>query len=785
MIAGNSFDKDIGPASSIKIFMRPESLAHGDPLQRKQSYLDSAVGAFSAGRMREAYKNLSHANALDPSDAQVLYLLSETCIRTHANALAMRYATSALALDPNLVAALPVQIEASIRNDNLDQARSLLVQYPSTNQHSLMHKLLTHRLSSAEEHFEVTLAELSELIEGDDKLVLARELFAFCFKKFSEANPTNRYREFIDAVGLDFSKQILTLQGRVWSDPEQGSIDIIIPVHNALQHLSNCLASLRRFPDPALRQIILVDDASDDTTKSWLDRYVAETPGTVLIRNRKNLGFTRSIIAGLSHSNAPFFVMLNSDTVVSLGWMAGLWRGLAADERHAMAGPLSNNAYFQSVAQITQLKGLIELDETTAIDRTAAFLRASGLAAYPRVPFLSGFCLMIRRDFYDAVGGLDGISYPFGYFEVQDLALRLIDCGQFPCLVDNVYVHHFHSGSIEVDKRNTLVSEGFRNICARHGAIRVLAAEEICRNLPDLARQSKAIQAFFGKPPASQSLGHSDGPPASRWLISPREGMISNSDDVCLFVSHSPFGQISEMTSHYLSELRDAGLQIVVCLAVDDLDIPIQSDWIVKADAVLIRENAGFDFGAWADLLRKHPDLWFANRLLFANDSVVGPLTALSPLIKRIRLENAGFFALTDCTVHEYHAESYFFGWAGLNLADNGLRDFWERIENLADKQCVIQRYEIPLLALCETLPDQSRQILFGLHDIFGPAAGMIPLFRPVHSAWAALATAGNPFVKTAVLRSDSSAIAQLSAMIGADEAMLRRHVEQSKFNRD
>lgn len=735
---------------------------------------EQAVKAFSTGRLAEAYGLLLRAVWFEPAQARVPHLLSETCIRLGAEELAIAYSGAALAADPTFSPALAVQVEVAIRKGDPVLAAELLQDYPTSGEYRQMHGLLRNRLRVAEKDYEVALAELAEMIDGRGDLVLARQLFEQSFRAFVDCGDTDRLGRFLDALGLDFDR---TGSHRREPVPVPASVDVVIPVHNALHHLQGCIESIRRYPDPAMRHIILVDDASDTETAAWIRHFAAENGDTVLVRLDQNFGFTRSAMAGIEVSEAPFFILLNSDTVVSHGWITGLWRGIAARDDHAMAGPLSNLAYFQSVAPYGPT---VEATDLGVLERRAAFICAMGMAEYPVFPFLSGFCLMMRRTHYDAAGGLDAESYPRGYWEVQDLALRMIDLGLVPCLVDDVYVHHFESRSIDAGQRAALLSDGFRQICNRHGAIRVLAAEELCRASAAVTSQRTALANFLSPPKVAAPHVHKvEGHVAYRWHVAPAEGLVAEGGELCLFIAHAPFGQLSEWTARYLRGLRDAGLRVIACLAVEDVDTPVQPDWASHADAVLLRANVGFDFGAWADLLRLLPDLWTAGRLVFANDSVVGPFKPLSDLFERVRTDDAGFFALTDASVPIYHAQSYLFGWAGRNLQDMGLRAFWAGIENLTEKQAVIDRYEIALWGLCEGLPDPSRQILFGLCHLFNARTELLPPFSAAHWGWKALIDLGNPFVKTAVLLAEPGAIAAVAALTGADEAMLRRHVEQ------
>jgi GT2 family glycosyltransferase len=740
--------------------------------------LEQGLEAFSAGRLAEAYGLLLQALWGEPQQqARTLHLLSETCIRLGTEELALAYSEAATSADPTFCAALAVQVEVAIRRGDPVRAAALLQDYPATGEFQQMYELLQHRLRVAERDYEVALAELAEMIDGRGDLVLARQLFEQSFRAFADCGDAARLASFLDALGLGFDR---TDSQRREPMPTPASVDVVIPVHNALHYLQGCIESIRRYPDPAMRRIILVDDASDAMTATWVHRFVAENVDTVLVRLDENLGFTRCALAGIAASDSPFFILLNSDTIVSHGWITGLWRGIVARDDHAMAGPLSNLAYFQSLAPYGPAVDPTDLVE---LERRAAFVRAMGVVDYPIFPFLSGFCLMVRRTHYDAAGGLDGESYPRGYWEVQDLALRMIDLGLVPCLVDDIYVHHLESRSIEVGQRASLLSDGFRQICDRHGAIRVLAAEELCRASAAVTRQRADFATFLAPPkvPAA-TIRVVEGHVAYRWHVAPAEGLVVGGVELCLFVANAPFGQLSEWTARYLRGLRGAGLRVIVCLAVEDVDAPVQPDWAAHADAVLLRANAGFDFGAWADILRLLPDLWMAGRLVFANDSVAGPFKPLSDLFDRIRADDVGFFALTDATVPTYHAQSYLFGWAGRNLSDMGLRAFWAGIENLTEKQAVIDRYEIAIWDLCERLPDPSRQILFGLCDLFNTRIELLPPFSAAHWGWKALIDLGNPFLKTAVLREEPGAIEAVAALTGEDAAMLRRHVEQSRI---
>jgi hypothetical protein len=130
---------------------------------------------------------------------------------------------------------------------------------------------------------------------------------------------------------------------------------------------------------------------------------------------------------------------------------------------------------------------------------------------------------------------------------------------------------------------------------------------------------------------------------------------------IALYVHYSATGQISEMVRYQLDQLGRFGFAIVfISMAAH---IP-QDDWTaVRALCALVvrRENFGRDFGAWRDLMpevrRRWPRL---DELLLANDSVLGPIHPLAPVMQALRSGGEGLFGLTESLQGGAHLQSYF-----------------------------------------------------------------------------------------------------------------------------
>ena len=137
------------------------------------------------------------------------------------------------------------------------------------------------------------------------------------------------------------------------------------------------------------------------------------------------------------------------------------------------------------------------------------------------------------------------------------------------------------------------------------------------------------------------------GPPAARarrrsgWrkACGPRP----DATRIALYVHYSPGGQVSDMVRRQLSLLAGSGFSIVfISMAARIPD----DDWkAVRALCALVvqRENFGRDFGAWHDLMPEVAGRWAdIDELMLVNDSVLGPITALEPVIETMRAGGDG-----------------------------------------------------------------------------------------------------------------------------------------------
>lgn len=291
------------------------------------------------------------------------------------------------------------------------------------------------------------------------------------------------------------------------------TVDIILPVHNALEDVRMCMESLKRAQSTALGRVWLVDDCSDSETADWLASQQDEQ--VRYLRTPDNVGFTRAAALGFGHSTAKLVVVLNSDTVVGEGWLAALAHPFNHRDSVAMTGPLSNAAAWQSLGRITNAQGLFATNALPGGADVAAlnqFLHAQAEHGFVDLPLVHGFCFMISRAAYDAVGGFDLEGFGRGYGETQDLCFRLKAAGYRIGVCTDVFVQHGRSRSYSDEQRSSLSVAARDLLYRKHGALAYLLAEAFCIDNRELTEIRAAATGWFADQSLDIALFAADAP---------------------------------------------------------------------------------------------------------------------------------------------------------------------------------------------------------------------------------------------------------------------------------
>lgn len=264
---------------------------------------------------------------------------------------------------------------------------------------------------------------------------------------------------------------------------------VIIPVYNAAGELRDCLASLEQtVPEDA--DVIIIDDASPEPgvraeLQSWSLRGIR---GWRFYRNESNLGFVSTANRGMKLCSGDV-VLLNSDTVVTPGWLEGLQRCLASDLSIATATPWTNNGEIASLPEFCRANPV-----PPVLSEVAEIIAGSGQPEYPDLPTAVGFCMAITRKAIDRAGPFDADLFGKGYGEENDFSMRVAALGMRNVLCDDVYVAHVGGCSFGPTGLKP-GEESMRRLLSRHPGYLDLVQEFIAAD-PLAERRNFLVQAL-------------------------------------------------------------------------------------------------------------------------------------------------------------------------------------------------------------------------------------------------------------------------------------------------
>jgi GT2 family glycosyltransferase len=224
-------------------------------------------------------------------------------------------------------------------------------------------------------------------------------------------------------------------------------VGIVIVSYNSAGEIGHCL-------DAAIAtgaELIVVDNASCDDSRGEVERR-----GVRLIANRSNAGFAAAVNQGALALSTPWLLLLNPDAVIQ-GGLEHL-REACSDPQTAAAGGLlvDHSGKPQTGFAVRRFPSATALCfEALLINRVWPgnpvnwHYRCLGFdySTPMEVEQPAGAFLMIRRDAWERLGGLDEDFYPL-WFEDVDFLKRAKDNSYHICYVPQAVAKHTGAHSI-------------------------------------------------------------------------------------------------------------------------------------------------------------------------------------------------------------------------------------------------------------------------------------------------------------------------------------------------
>ncbi|MCQ2329897.1 MAG: glycosyltransferase family 2 protein [Paludibacteraceae bacterium] len=238
--------------------------------------------------------------------------------------------------------------------------------------------------------------------------------------------------------------------------------EVIILNYNGVKLMEHYLGSVVKSVEASENiQVTVADNGSDDGSKEWLKEHY---PTVRLIEMEKNWGFAEGYNKAIKKSDAEYVVLLNSDVETPKGWLepmtdymdkhkecAACQPKVLADKRRthfeyagAAGGFIDRYGYPFCRGRVMDN---VEEDHGQYDNDVEVF-------------WCTGACLMIRRNVYVEIGGLD--SRFFAHQEEIDLCWRLKARGWSVMCIGKSIVYHLGGGSLGYESpRKTYLN--FRN----------------------------------------------------------------------------------------------------------------------------------------------------------------------------------------------------------------------------------------------------------------------------------------------------------------------------------
>ncbi len=216
---------------------------------------------------------------------------------------------------------------------------------------------------------------------------------------------------------------------------DQPVCDLVLLSWNHLEETQPCLESLFECTRTPSR-LFIVDNGSEPSVRAYLATVKPRgaIQEVVLLQNETNEGFPRGMNRGIHASNAPFVCLLNNDLRFTEGWLEELIR----------------------VAQSSPTVGVINPSSSTFGSHPPKGMLLAAFAAsrhrlqgqYTEVGMCIGFCMLIKREVLQRLGGLSE-EIERCFFEDEDFCMRAQGAGFRNVVAAGSYVYHSEHQSVQ------------------------------------------------------------------------------------------------------------------------------------------------------------------------------------------------------------------------------------------------------------------------------------------------------------------------------------------------
>jgi hypothetical protein len=236
----------------------------------------------------------------------------------------------------------------------------------------------------------------------------------------------------------------------------QPKVSIVILNWNGKEILKKCLSSLLKLTEYKNFKVIVVDNASTDSS---VDMIETEFKNINLLENKENLGFIKGNNVGIRYAlkkyNPNYILLLNNDTeIIQKDWLKRLVDVAESDRRIGLVGCklIFPDGSIQWTGRKKETNALYLIFQTLSASLNPGIgMNEKESSFIGEVNTVSGACMMIKSELIKKIGLLDESLSPF-FQEDIEYSFRAWKYGWKVAYVGTSSVVHLQSYSFEKRK---------------------------------------------------------------------------------------------------------------------------------------------------------------------------------------------------------------------------------------------------------------------------------------------------------------------------------------------
>lgn len=261
-----------------------------------------------------------------------------------------------------------------------------------------------------------------------------------------EDNPHERLALIRHLATRGYKAQVTSHTPGTWQIDYRHSgrpmVSIIVPSQDNLPLLERCLNSILQRTRYQRYEVLVVDNQSQSAAVTgWLDAQAQKAGRVRILRAEQRLSASALHNLAAKEAQGEYLVLMSADSdVVNPNWIESLLNQALRPEVGVVGPKLVDRD-----GKTTQAGLVLGLNDGVG----SAFVgEKAGVTGYlhrlvleQNYSAVSGACLMVRKELFDAVGGLDEQAFADAYSDV-DLCLKVAGAGYLTVWTPQVQVMH-------------------------------------------------------------------------------------------------------------------------------------------------------------------------------------------------------------------------------------------------------------------------------------------------------------------------------------------------------